>query len=64
VKITAKNVGRDRRYPITNKFRETLGRASLAVILAKAGILGRPEQESLRWIPTCSGTTWDHESHR
>ena len=24
VKITAKNFGRDRRYPITNKFRETL----------------------------------------
>jgi hypothetical protein len=24
VKITAKNFGRDRRYPITNKFREKL----------------------------------------
>jgi NAD+ synthase len=48
IKISARNFGRDRRYPITNRFRERL----TAATSAEAGKRGAPSQEA----PEAPGT--------
>ena len=45
VKISARNFGRDRRYPITNKFREDIG------VSAPASKRSAPPGETPRTIP-------------
>ena len=45
VKISSRNFGRDRRYPITNKFREDMSAPGPAISVAAAPRLARPRAD-------------------